>query len=215
MTPRTTRRSLATFAALSIVLMACGSDDNAASDTAAPAATTAGSAAPAATTAAPADTTAAPADTGGAATTAAPAAGASDLTSLAADCTKEAKVNLIALPDEWANYKGILQSFRDKYPGVENPVANPNVSSQEELDAVVNLAGQDDMPDTIDVSPAKASYRHRRGSVRSVRRRRIDLRGPRQPEGPGRQLGCRVLRHHLDRRPTRPSCRTHPRHGPT
>ena len=157
MTPRTTRRSLATFAALSIVLMACGSDDNAASDTAAPAATTAGSAAPAATTAAPADTTAAPADTGGAATTAAPAAGASDLTSLAADCTKEAKVNLIALPDEWANYKGILQSFRDKYPGVENPVANPNFSSQEELDAVVNLAGQDDMPDSIDVSPAKAA----------------------------------------------------------
>lgn len=78
------------------------------------------------------------------------------MTALAAACKAEGKVNLIALPDEWANYKGILQSFRDKYPGVENPVANPNFSSQEELDAVVNLKGQADMPDTVDVSPAKA-----------------------------------------------------------
>ena len=67
-----------------------------------------------------------------------------------------AKVNLIALPDEWANYKGVIQSFKDKYPGVDAPVQNPNGSSQEELDAIVNLKGQDDMPDAIDVSPAKA-----------------------------------------------------------
>ncbi|MBI4883607.1 MAG: extracellular solute-binding protein [Actinobacteria bacterium] len=67
-----------------------------------------------------------------------------------------AQVNLIALPDEWANYKGVLESFGEKYPGVEHPVQNPNGSSQEELDAVINLAGQDDMPDALDVSPAKA-----------------------------------------------------------
>jgi putative spermidine/putrescine transport system substrate-binding protein len=67
-----------------------------------------------------------------------------------------AKVNLIALPDEWANYKGILQSFRDKYPGVENPVANPDASSADEMNAVETLAGQDDMPDNVDVSPAIA-----------------------------------------------------------
>ena len=67
-----------------------------------------------------------------------------------------AKVNLIALPDEWANYKGILESFRDKFPGVENPVANPDASSAEEMEAVETLAGQDDMPDNVDVSPAIA-----------------------------------------------------------
>ena len=72
------------------------------------------------------------------------------------ECTAEGQVNLIALPDEWANYKGILQSFRDKYPGVENPVANPNASSKEEEDAVKTLAGQADMPDSVDVSPAIA-----------------------------------------------------------
>ena len=67
-----------------------------------------------------------------------------------------AKVNLIALPDEWANYKGILESFRQKFPGIENPVANPDASSAEEMEAVETLAGQDDMPDNVDVSPAIA-----------------------------------------------------------
>ncbi|MFM7125956.1 MAG: ABC transporter substrate-binding protein, partial [Actinomycetota bacterium] len=73
------------------------------------------------------------------------------------------RVNLIALPDEWANYKGILQSFRDKYPGVENPVANPDASSAEEMEAVETLAGQDDMPDNVDVSPAIAQEMVARG----------------------------------------------------
>lgn len=66
----------------------------------------------------------------------------------------EGQVNLIALPDNWANYKGILQAFRDKYPGVNNPVANPDASSADELVAVETLAGQPDQPDAVDVSPA-------------------------------------------------------------
>jgi putative spermidine/putrescine transport system substrate-binding protein len=134
-----------------LMLAGCGSSksaNTAAPTTAAAAATTA---AAAATTAAPAAaTTAAPA----AATTAAPAAGGLD--KLVADCKKEGQVNLIALPDSWANYKGILESFRTKYAGVKNPVASPDISSQEELDAIKNLKGQPDMPDNIDVSPAKA-----------------------------------------------------------
>ena len=153
MRSRTTRKALASLAVLSIVLIACGDDKKSSSDTAAPAVTSAGTTAAPTATDAPTATTAAPADTAAPGTT---AAGGSDLSALAAACKTEGKVNLIALPDEWANYKGILQAFRDKYPGVENPVANPNFSSQEELDAVVNLAGQNDMPDSIDVSPAKA-----------------------------------------------------------
>jgi len=66
----------------------------------------------------------------------------------------EGQVNLIALPDNWANYGGILQSFRDKYPGIKNPVANPDASSADELTAVETLKGQPDMPDALDVSPA-------------------------------------------------------------
>ena len=67
----------------------------------------------------------------------------------------EGQVNLITLPDTWANYKGILQSYRDKY-GIANPVANPDGSSADELTAVETLAGQPDMPDAVDVSPAFA-----------------------------------------------------------
>lgn len=130
------------------LLAGCSSDaDSAPSTEAAPASEPA---ADAPTTEPAAD---APAD---APTTDAAAAPAGDLTQLAADCTKEGQVNLIALPDEWANYKGILESFRSKYPGVKNPVANPDASSKDEMEAVKTLAGQADMPDSVDVSPAIA-----------------------------------------------------------
>jgi putative spermidine/putrescine transport system substrate-binding protein len=142
---RTSLRTAAFLAVGTISVAACGSS-----------ATKAAAPTKAATTAAPAvTTTAAPATTvAGATTVAAPAAGGLD--KLVADCKKEGQVNLIALPDSWANYKGILESFRTKYAGVKNPVASPDISSQEELDAIKNLKGQPDMPDNIDVSPAKA-----------------------------------------------------------
>jgi putative spermidine/putrescine transport system substrate-binding protein len=143
---RTSSRGFALLAIGTLALAACGS-----STTKAAPATTAG--AVATTKAAAPATTAAPAK---AATTAAPAKAAGGLDALVADCKKEGQVNLIALPDSWANYKGILESFRTKYAGVKNPVASPDISSQEELDAIKNLKGQPDMPDNIDVSPAKA-----------------------------------------------------------
>lgn len=92
-----------------------------------------------------------------AATPEAPSTTANRLDALYQECLANgAQVNLIALPDEWANYKGILQSFRDKYPGVKNPVASPDASSKEEMEAVQTLAGQAGMPDNVDVSPAIA-----------------------------------------------------------
>jgi putative spermidine/putrescine transport system substrate-binding protein len=160
-------RAFASIATIGLLLSACGSDSKSATTTAA--ATTAapaGTEAPVGTDA-PNDTevagevdntepgaTTAPADTSAPTDT---AAAADPLAALHDECVAEgAKVNLIALPDEWANYKGILASFGEKYPDVAHPVTNPDFSSQEELDSVVNLAGQDDMPDSIDVSPAKA-----------------------------------------------------------
>ena len=143
------RRIIALAGFSAVMLASCGSSKT--STTAASVTTAAG----AVTTAGAATTAAAPATTASAAaTTAAPAAGGLD--KLVADCKTEGKVNLIALPDDWANYKGILEAFRTKYAGVQNPVASPDISSQEELDAIKNLKGQPDMPDNIDVSPAKA-----------------------------------------------------------
>jgi len=148
------RQAVAACATIGLFLAACGSDDG---TTEPPTETVSETAVPAThDTAAPAtEATAASPDTTEADTT---AAGADDpVQALYDDClASTAKVNLIALPDEWANYKGILASFGEKFPGVEYSVQNPNASSQEELDAVVNLAGQDDMPDALDVSPSKA-----------------------------------------------------------
>jgi putative spermidine/putrescine transport system substrate-binding protein len=61
--------------------------------------------------------------------------------------------NLIALPDTWANYGGILKAFRDTY-GLEAPVANPDASSADELTAIQTLQGQPDKPDAIDIGPS-------------------------------------------------------------
>jgi len=72
---------------------------------------------------------------------------------IAAAAQTEGQVNLIALPDTWANYKGILESFRSKY-GIDAPVANPNASSADELTAARTLAGQPDMPDAFDIGPS-------------------------------------------------------------
>ncbi|MEY4174102.1 MAG: hypothetical protein RI900_1267, partial [Actinomycetota bacterium] len=140
------RSSASKFAAVlmasTLVLAACGDDESSTATTGAPAPETTAAPAPE-TTGAPA-----PETTGGT---------ADPLAALYQECLDNgAKVNLIALPDEWANYKGILQSFRDKYPGVENPVASPDASSKEEMEAVQTLAGQADMPDNVDVSPAIA-----------------------------------------------------------
>ncbi|NDB04417.1 MAG: ABC transporter substrate-binding protein [Acidimicrobiia bacterium] len=98
----------------------------------------------------------APATTATDATTTEPT-GDDPLAALYEECRAEGgQVNLIALPDEWANYKGILAAFGEKYPDVKYPVANPDASSKEEMEAVETLAGQADMPDNVDVSPAIA-----------------------------------------------------------
>jgi len=72
---------------------------------------------------------------------------------IAAAAQAEGQVNLIALPDTWANYGGILKSFRETY-GIEAPVANPDASSADELTAVTMLQGQPDKPDSIDIGPS-------------------------------------------------------------
>ncbi|MCY7299799.1 MAG: hypothetical protein LH616_11375, partial [Ilumatobacteraceae bacterium] len=102
----TSRRLVCAAMAGALVLAACG-DDKTTDSTDAPAAET--------TVAAGTDTTmAAGTDTTMAAGTDTTMAGGDDpLAALFQECLDNgAKVNLIALPDEWANYKGILQSFR-------------------------------------------------------------------------------------------------------
>jgi putative spermidine/putrescine transport system substrate-binding protein len=67
----------------------------------------------------------------------------------------EGTLNVIALPPSWANYEEMLKTFGDKY-GIKINSANPDGSSQDELDAVTSQKGQDRAPDVLDVGTSFA-----------------------------------------------------------
>ncbi|MFM9130563.1 MAG: hypothetical protein ACKOMW_04845 [Actinomycetes bacterium] len=54
------------------------------------------------------------------------------LAGLEAACKKEGRLNLIALPDDWANYGAIKDSFRKKYPEVHLVSADEQGGSRQE-----------------------------------------------------------------------------------
>lgn len=68
---------------------------------------------------------------------------------------KDAGLNTIALPEDWANYGEIMKTFQAKY-GLKITNASPNASSAEELTAMKALKGQKRGPDVIDVGPSFA-----------------------------------------------------------
>lgn len=134
-------RLVAVALSLGLLAAACGNDDDSASAT---------------TTTAASSTdqgTGSGSGGGSAGGTDEPDCGDGSLEQLIEAAQEEGKVNLIALPDSWANYKGILASFRDTY-GIQAPVANPDASSADELTAIRTLRGQPDMPEAVDVGPS-------------------------------------------------------------
>ncbi len=83
----------------------------------------------------------------------APASCGTTIDEIAAAAKTEGKVELMALPDTWANYKGVLDTFKARY-GIEAPVANPDASSADELTAISTLRGQETMPEIVDIGPS-------------------------------------------------------------
>jgi putative spermidine/putrescine transport system substrate-binding protein len=67
----------------------------------------------------------------------------------------EGTLNVIALPPEWANYRGVIDLFKTKY-GLTVDEQQPDANSQEEIDAAVNNAGTDKAPDVFDLGTAVA-----------------------------------------------------------
>ena len=65
---------------------------------------------------------------------------------------KEGKLNVIALPHDWANYGEIISAFKKKY-GLSMDEQNPGGSSAQENQAIVSLKGDPRAPDVVDVSP--------------------------------------------------------------
>ncbi len=73
-----------------------------------------------------------------------------NLEEITANAKEEGRVQLIAVPDDWANYKGHFAEFEEKY-GVKIDVASPDASSAEELQSVKTLKGQATQPDVLDI----------------------------------------------------------------
>jgi putative spermidine/putrescine transport system substrate-binding protein len=77
------------------------------------------------------------------------------MTALIAAAKKEGQLNVITLPSNWANYGTIMKDFAAKY-GIKINDANPDGSSQDELNAIAQLKGQSRAPDVVDVGTAFA-----------------------------------------------------------
>lgn len=95
----------------------------------------------------------------GASSDAASAGTAADLggmDALVAAAKKEGELNVIALPPDWANYGEIIKTFGTKY-GIKVNSAQPDGSSQDEINAADQLKGQDKAPDVFDLGSAVAT----------------------------------------------------------
>jgi len=93
---------------------------------------------------------------GGAAVDAKTAKSAKDfggMAALEAAAKKEGQLNVIALPPDWANYGEIIKGFTAKY-GIKVNSAQPDGSSQDEINAVKQLKGTDRAPDVLDLGQA-------------------------------------------------------------
>jgi putative spermidine/putrescine transport system substrate-binding protein len=67
----------------------------------------------------------------------------------------EGHLNVITLPSNWANYGAIMKDFTAKY-GIKIDDANPEGSSQDEINAMQQLKGQSRAPDVLDMGTAFA-----------------------------------------------------------
>lgn len=77
------------------------------------------------------------------------------LTEFVKEAKKEGRLNVIALPPDWANYGEMISTFSKKY-GIPITSDNPDGSSAQENQAVRSLKGDPRAPDVLDVSPTFA-----------------------------------------------------------
>jgi putative spermidine/putrescine transport system substrate-binding protein len=72
------------------------------------------------------------------------------LDALVAAAKQEGTLNVIALPPDWANYGKMISGFSAKY-GIKITSAQPDASSQDEINAANQLKGTSRAPDVFDV----------------------------------------------------------------
>jgi putative spermidine/putrescine transport system substrate-binding protein len=74
---------------------------------------------------------------------------------LVAAAEKEGQLNVITLPSNWANYGAIMSAFTAKYH-IHITDANPEGSSQDEINAINSEKGTSRAPDVVDVGTSFA-----------------------------------------------------------
>ncbi len=80
----------------------------------------------------------------------------------------EGALNVITLPSDWCNYGNIVNTFEKKY-GIHINSENPEGSSQDEINAMVQFKGQSREPDVLDMGTPfaiKADQEHLLASYR-------------------------------------------------
>lgn len=87
--------------------------------------------------------------------TATSASACGGIAALVAAAKAEGRLNIIAVPRNWANYGAIIDGFTARY-GIPITSDNPDGSSQDEVDAVKNLGTTSRAPDVLDVGMAVA-----------------------------------------------------------
>ncbi|GAA4398460.1 extracellular solute-binding protein [Fodinibacter luteus] len=104
------------------------------------------------------DDTPAPAGSSGAvdASTATSAEDFGGLEGLVTAAKAEGRLNVIALPPDWANYGEIIKAFQAKYPEITVTSDQPDASSADEIATAERLKGQDGAPDVFDLGAAVA-----------------------------------------------------------
>jgi putative spermidine/putrescine transport system substrate-binding protein len=68
---------------------------------------------------------------------------------------KEGKLNVIALPPNWANYGNIIKAFQEKYD-IKITSALPDGASQDEINAAKQQQGKSTAPDVFDLGQSVA-----------------------------------------------------------
>lgn len=83
------------------------------------------------------------------------AAAGGGMSALVTAAKQEGTLNVIALPPDWANYGTIIKDFEAKY-GIKVNSANPEGSSQDEVNAVRQENGTAAAPDVLDIGMSVA-----------------------------------------------------------
>ncbi len=78
---------------------------------------------------------------------------AQSMAELEAAATAEGMLSVIALPDDWCGWRGVIDAFKAKYPGITVNELNPDAGSADEIEAIKANKGNTgpQAPDVIDV----------------------------------------------------------------